>query len=243
MTRLTSPPLERRSARERLLQAADELFYEGGIHTVGIDRVIERAGVAKMTATVYSPVAGVVTQKSVVEGASLEPGATPYEITDLSTVWVLADVYESDLARVHLGAKATLTLAAYPGRSFDGKVTFISPMLDPKTRTAAARIEFKNPNGELKPELFGEVVISSPTRQALQIPTDAVVPTGTDNVVFLSLGDGKFQPRTVRLGARDGELVEVTSGLVAGDAVVTRANFLIDSESRLRASLAAMRGN
>ena len=166
----------------------------------------------------------------------------PYEITDLSTVWVLADVYESELARVKIGMAATLTLQAFPNRTFSGKVVFIDPVLDKETRTAKVRIAFPNPKGELRPEMFGEVVLKSGQRQGLRVPADAIVRSGTKNVVFVAVGDGKFQPREVQLGAGDDELVEVVRGIEQGEQVVTRANFLVDSESRLRASLAAMGG-
>ena len=203
---------------------------------------LERTGSAKKSITIYSPISGVVTLKTVVEGMTVEPGAMPYEITDLSTVWVLADVYESELRHVHVGDHGSLQLEAYPGRTFDGRVVFIDPTLDARTRTAKARLEFKNPTGELRPELFGNVTLEAVRREGLRIPVDAVVPTGAESVVFVAVGDGKFQPRAVQLGASDGSQVEVLSGLTEGEAVVTRANFLIDSESRLRASLATMSG-
>jgi len=164
----------------------------------------------------------------------------PYEITNLSQLWVLADAYESDLFRIKLGMTATLTLQAVPDRTFKGKVIFVDPLLDPKTRTAKVRLAFANPTGELKPEMFGEVTLHASPRQGLRIPGDAVIDSGTRKVVFVSLGDGKFQPREVRIGASNGDRLEVVSGLEAGDQVVTRANFLIDSESRLKASLASM---
>jgi membrane fusion protein, copper/silver efflux system len=203
---------------------------------------LERTGKPKKTLTIYSPIAGVVNQKTIVEGMTVEAGGMPYEIVDLSLVWVLADVYESELARVHVGDRGTLQLEAYPGRTFEGKVVFIDPTLDPRTRTAKARLEFQNPTGELKPELFGNVRLRGVQRDGLRIPVDAVVPTGAESVVFVALGDGKFQPRAVLLGQGDGEQVEVLAGLAEGDSVVTRANFLVDSESRLKASLAAMSG-
>ena len=121
-------------------------------------------------------------------------------------------------------------------------MAFIDPVLDPKTRTVKVRLEFPNPTGELKPEMFGEVVLQGEARKGLRIPADAVIDSGTKNVVFVALGDGKFQPREVQLGDSDGDHVEVARGSAAGEQVVTRANFLIDSESRLRASLAAMAG-
>jgi Cu(I)/Ag(I) efflux system membrane fusion protein len=190
----------------------------------------------------YSPMTGVVTKKDIVMGHRLNEGDMPYEITDLSKVWVLADAYESDLARIRLGMPATLSLQAFPGSLFVGKVIFVDPVLDPKTRTAKVRLEFANPRGELKPEMFGEVTLQAPEREGLRIPADAVIDSGTRKVVFVAVGDGKFQPREVKVAAASGEGVEVLSGLEAGERVVTRANFLVDSESRLRASLAAMGG-
>jgi Cu(I)/Ag(I) efflux system membrane fusion protein len=192
------------------------------------------------TLTFVSPISGVVTAKNVVEGSKIAAGDTPYEITDLGVVWVMADAYESDLAHVKLGMPATLTLQAYPNRVFKGRVAFIDPLLDPKTRTAKVHVHFPNPSGELKPEMYGEVVLRGAEREGLTIQLDAVIHTGTKRVVFLDLGDGKFQPREVQLGDASGDHVEVENGLEEGQKVVTRANFLVDSESRLRASLAAI---
>jgi membrane fusion protein, copper/silver efflux system len=203
---------------------------------------IERTRQPAKTLTVLSPISGVVTAKNVVEGTRLNPGDSPYEITDLEVVWVMADAYESDLAQVRLGMPASLTLPAYPNRTFTGTVDFVDPLLDPRTRTTKVHLHFANPTGELMPEMFGEVVLEGTGRQGLRIPADAVVRSGTTDVVFLSLGDGRFEPREVRLGARNGDLVEVVNGLEAGQEVVTRANFLVDSESQLRASLAAIGG-
>jgi Cu(I)/Ag(I) efflux system membrane fusion protein len=184
----------------------------------------------------------VVAKKEVVPGMRLEAGAMPYEIWDLSSVWVLADVYEAELQHVKVGAPVTLTLKAFPDREVQGRVAFIDPFLDPKTRTAKVRIAFANPDGLLKPEMFGEVVLGTPPRKALRIPADAVIDSGTRSVVFVALGDGKFQPRVVRLGASDGDQVEILDGLEAGEQIVTRANFLVDSESRLKSSLQALGG-
>jgi Cu(I)/Ag(I) efflux system membrane fusion protein len=203
---------------------------------------IEQTGQAERTIAVLSPASGVVVKKEVVPGMRLEAGAMPYELWDLATVWVLADVYETDLQHVKVGAPATLTFKALPGREYQGRIAFVDPVLDPRTRTAKVRISLANPRAALKPEMFGEVVLRSAPRQALRIPADAVIDSGTRSVVFVALGDGKFQPRVVRLGAGDGEFVEVQDGLAAGDRIVTRANFLVDSESRLKASLQALGG-
>ncbi len=203
---------------------------------------LERTRQAERTLVIRSPADGVVVKKDVVPGMKVEAGGMPYEIWDLSTVWMLADVYEIELSHVKVGAPATLTLTAVPGKLYQGRVAFVDPFLDPKTRTAKVRIAFANPRGDLKPEMFGEVVLKSPPRQALRIPSDAVIDSGTRHVIFVALGDGKFQPREVRIGADDGSEAEVVEGLAAGEKVVTRANFLIDSESRLKASLQALGG-
>jgi membrane fusion protein, copper/silver efflux system len=201
---------------------------------------IEKTGQVTKSLVMRSPLSGVVTKKDVVDGMQLAAGAMPYEIVDLSSVWVLADVYESDLRKVQVGNPATLTLKAYPLRKFAGRVAFIDPMLDPQTRTVKVRLSFPNPDGQLKPEMFGEVVLQSQVREGLRIPADAVINSGTRNIAFVALGEGKFQPREVTLGESDGQFIELVDGLVAGDQVVTRANFLVDSESQLRASLASM---
>ncbi len=227
------------AAGEELVQSSRRRLKLWDVSDADI-AALEKTGEPGRTLTVHSPIAGVVTQKSVVEGASLAPGDMPYEIVDLSTVWVLADVYETELRRVREGMPAELTLQALPNRVFAGKVIFIDPLLDAQTRTAKVRLEFKNPAGELRPGLFGEVVLKTPEREGLRVPVDAAIPTGTKSVVFVSLGEGKFAPREVELGVRDVDLVEVISGLSEGEEVVTRANFLVDSESRLKAALQAM---
>lgn len=199
---------------------------------------LESTGQSQKTMTLFSPVAGVVTRKDVVEGMKLDAGAMPYEIVDLSSVWVLADVYENELRFVTEKMEATLKLTAYPNREFKGKVMFVDPLMDAASRTVKVRLTFPNPKGELRPEMFGEVVLLGAPHDALRIPLDAVIDSGTEKVVFVAIGEGKFEPRRVTLGQSDGAQVEVVSGLARGETVVIRANFLIDSESRLRASLA-----
>jgi Cu(I)/Ag(I) efflux system membrane fusion protein len=204
-----------------------------------VDKLTE-AGRPSKTLTIYSPVAGVVTKKEVVEGMKLDAGAMPYEIVDLSRVWVLVDVYESELRFIEEGMSATLTLSAFPNREFEGKVVFLEPLLDPQTRTVKARLTFANPGGELRPEMCGEVVLRGSPQRGLQVPLDAVIDSGTKKLVFVALGEGKFEPRAVEVGQSDGAHVVIKSGLRAGERVVVRANFLVDSESRLRASLSAI---
>ena len=228
-------------AGDDLVEAARERLRLWDVPEAEVER-LERTGKPVKNLTMYAPMSGVVTKKDIVMGHRLNEGDMPYEITDLSRVWVLADAYETDLGRVRMGMPATLSLQAFPDQTFKGRVIFVDPMLDPKTRTAKVRLEFPNPRAELKPEMFGEVTLRTAARDGLRIPADALIDSGTKKVVFVALGEGKFQPREVEVGPVTGDQVEVLSGLDEGEKVVTRANFLVDSESRLRASLATMGG-
>jgi Cu(I)/Ag(I) efflux system membrane fusion protein len=201
---------------------------------------LEREGTAARVVTFVSPISGVVTKKDLVEGARVEAGAMPFEVVDLTSVWVVADVYETDLRFVEPGMTASLSLRAFPGKTWEGGVSFIEPVLDPKSRTVRVRSSFPNPKGELKPELFGEVTLSRPAREVLRVPADAVVLNGERPLVFVARGGGRFEPRVVSLGEAGREFSEVLDGVAAGELVVTRANFLVDSESSLRASLARL---
>lgn len=201
---------------------------------------LEQTGEVQKDVTLRSPISGVVTAKTVVEGARLAPGDTPLEITDLGRLWALADIYETELARVKVGQAADLALQAVPGHTFQARVAFIDPVLDPKTRTAKVRLVVANPRGELKPDMFGDAVIHAGQRKGLTVPLDAVLDSGTRKVVFVALGDGRFAPREVETGPSAGDRVEIRKGLAAGESVVTGAAFLVDSESSLRAALAQM---
>lgn len=227
------------SSGSDLLEAAKRRLQLWDVPQEAIDR-LEQTGEVLRALTLRSPISGIVTVKNVVEGARITPADVPFEITDLSRVWVLADLYESEIPRVKVGQSAALTMSAFPGVGFPGRVAFVDPVLDPKTRTAKARIEFPNPKGDLKPEMFGEVVLKGQGRRGMVIPLDAVLDAGSSKVAFVSLGDGKFEPREVTTGRSLGEKVEILSGLKAGEEVIVRANFLVDSESRLKAALAHM---
>jgi Cu(I)/Ag(I) efflux system membrane fusion protein len=165
---------------------------------------------------------------------------TLFDILDLSEVWVLADVYEYELPRLSLGERATMTLSYWPGRSWEGTVTYIYPAVDEKTRTIKVRAEVGNPKGELKPEMFADVTIHASPRTVLQVPDDAILESGTRNVVFVSQGEGKLVPREITVGDHGSGVVEIRGGLKEGDVVVRGANFLVDSESRLKAAISAM---
>jgi Cu(I)/Ag(I) efflux system membrane fusion protein len=199
---------------------------------------IEQGGKVRRTLTLRSPIAGVVTTKNVVEGIRVSPADTTFEITDLSRIWGIADIYEAELPRVKVGMAADLSLGSFPGRTFHGRVAFVDPQVDPKSRTVKVRVELPNPKGELKPEMYGEMALQSQAHKGLAVPVDAVLDAGVRKVVFVALGDGRFAPREVQTGANQGESVEIVSGLKKGESVVTRANFLVDSESRLKAALA-----
>ncbi len=199
---------------------------------------LEKTGEVQKALLLRSPISGVVTVKNVMEGARITPADILFEITDLSHVWVLVDVYEAELGRVKVGMPVELTIQSAAGTTFKGRVAFVDPIMDPKTRTAKARVEFANPKGELKPEMFGDVVLKGQGRKGILVPLDAVLDAGTTKVAFVALGDGKFEPREITTGATVGEKVEIRSGLKAGEDVVVRANFLVDSESRLKAALA-----
>jgi Cu(I)/Ag(I) efflux system membrane fusion protein len=203
-------------------------------------RQLERTGAARKSITIYSPANGYVLNKLAVEGARVTPGEPLFEIANLDHVWIQADVYESELQFIRLGAPATTTLSYIPGRTWTGRVTFIAPTVDPLTRTVKVRSEFDNADGALKPEMFGEVTIQQPARDVVVVPDSAVLQTGTRSVVFVVNDDGSFEPREVSVGTKTEQVYEVRSGLAAGEKVVTQANFLIDSESRLKAALAQM---
>ncbi len=198
---------------------------------------VAKTGKPVRTVAVTSPAAGYVVRKSVVQGQYIQPGTELFEIADLSKVWVLADVYEQDAARVAVGRAATVLVGAYGGEQFPGRIRFISPTVDATTRTLRVRIELDNAAQKLKPGMFADVRLEAPAGQAVMIPAEALVDTGDYQYVFLAKEAGRFEPRRVRAGARSAGRVQILEGLSAGDEVVTTANFLIDSESRLQAAV------
>jgi RND family efflux transporter MFP subunit len=184
-----------------------------------------------------APVSGFVVEKMAVKGLHVMPGQSLYKVSDISVVWVEADVYESELAAVKVGDAATVTVDAYPGEPFTGRVIYIYPYLDLKTRTNKVRLQLTNRGGRLKPGMYANVELRSRGRSGLVVPTDAVLDSGTEQVVFIAQGDGRFQPQKVRIGRRLGDSTEILDGLKEGEQVATGATFLLDSESQLRASL------
>jgi len=169
----------------------------------------------------------------------VQPGMKLYSLADLSTIWVQAQVFQSDLGRVKVGSPAEITVDSYPGRVFRGRVSFIWPQLDQTTRTAKVRLEIQNPDLTLSLGMFVNVRLDLPLGRQLVIPSSGLFQTGTRQIAFVDKGDGHFEPREIEAGTRAGDDVVVSKGLKAGEHIVTSANFLIDSESQLQAALGA----
>jgi len=188
--------------------------------------------------TFHSPATGIVLEKNAVQGARFMAGQTIYRIADLSSVWVMADIFEQDLARVRVGQTATVIVDAFPGRSFAAKVDYLYPTLNAATRSTPLRLELDNRDGLLRPGMFAHVELDSGASAArVTVPISAVIDDGARQVVLIALDEGRFKPQPVKLGARGRDHVEVLEGVNEGDRVVVSANFLIDSESQLRAAL------
>jgi RND family efflux transporter MFP subunit len=201
-------------------------------------RSLARSGEAKRTMTFRSPVSGIVTEKKAVQGMRFMPGEMLYQVTDLSSVWVLADVFEQDIGLLKTRAKAKVTINAYPGKEFEGMVTYVYPTLQSETRTVQVRLELPNPGNLLKPGMFADVQLAVDSRaSAVTVPVSAVIDSGTRRIVLVQAKEGRFEPREVRLGARSNDYVEILEGVKDGEDVVVAANFLIDAESNLKAAV------
>ncbi|AVR89320.1 Co efflux system membrane fusion protein [Thauera aromatica K172] len=201
-------------------------------------RNLEVAGQASARQVFHAPVSGVVLEKEAIQGGRFMPGEALFRIADLSKVWIIADVYEQDLARVQRGQSAQVTLEAYPGRSFAARVDYLYPTLDAATRSTRVRLELDNPEGLLRPGMFAQVALAAgDATPKLTVPGSAIIDDGERRVVLLALDEGRFKPQPVKLGQRGRDAVEVLEGVAAGDRVVVSANFLIDSESQLKAAL------
>ena len=200
-----------------------------------IQRLLE-TGEVKRTLTLYAPASGVITRLGVRSGMEVTPNSNLYTIADLSRVWVVADVYEYELPWLEVGQQAEVEISYLPGARMVGKLTYIAPFLDPKTRTAEVRLELDNADGKLKPEMFGNAVIAgTPIENVIAVPSNAVIRSGTRTLVVVARGSGRFEPRQIALGLDTGEgWLEVREGLEAGERIVVSSQFLIDSESNLQ---------
>lgn len=227
---------------QRLVEATRRRLANWDISEAQIEH-LEASGQAEKTLTLFAPASGTVTMKDVVEGEQIVPGKTLMELSDLSRVWLMVDVYEQDLAWVGVGTNAHVALPYDAGRTITGTVDYVYDTLDPATRTVKARVTLDNPGLLFKPGMYATVTLQGGVMPALPvIPEEALIRTGTGAIVVLAMGDGRFRPVEVVSGSSSGGLVQILSGLVGGERVVTSAQFLIDSESRLKSAVDAMGG-
>jgi RND family efflux transporter MFP subunit len=236
-----SPVKEMADGARRLADAARRRLAYFDISAAQID-ALERTGQVKKNLTLSSPATGIVTKRMATQGMYVKAGMPLLEVADLSTVWVDADIYQYELPWIKVGQPVTMTLDYMPGETFPGKIDYIYPYLKEATRTAMVRLRFPNPGLKLKPEMFAQVKIESPViHNAVVVPADAVIDTGLKQNVFIALGQGRFEPREVKLGVlgNDG-MREVLAGLKGGEDVVTSAQFMLDSESRFREAVQMM---
>jgi Cu(I)/Ag(I) efflux system membrane fusion protein len=197
-------------------------------------RKIEETGSPLRTLAIFSPVSGYVVQKLAVQGMKVQPGEKLFDLVDTSTVWVVSDIYEQELALVRTGQKAEITLDSMPGKVFVAAIEYVSPILAGETRTAKIRFSLDNPGGALKPQMFAKVALKVDLGSRLVVPEDALINTGARQLVYVDKGDGYFEPREVGVGVKAEGMAEILSGLQAGEKVASAATFLIDSEARLK---------
>ena len=200
---------------------------------------LERTGTVRKTLVLHSPFDGVVVQKAAFDGTKVMPGMELFRIADLSRVWVQGDIYEYELPWLTVGVPAAVTLDYMPGKTYRGRVTYVYPYLEGKTRTATIRVELANPGGVLKPDMYAHIELRPRVgKRTVLVPSEAVIRSGIRNVVFVAKGEGRFEPREVQLGLEGEEgVVQVLSGLAGGDNVVVSSQFLLDSESSLKEAL------
>ncbi len=229
------------NAQELLAAARRRLSY----WDIPADEIarIESTGQTQRTLVLRSPADGVVTEKNVVQGTRIMPGMDLFKIADLSTVWLQGEVFEKDLSLVHVGQSAKVTLDAYPGQVFLGRVAFIAPSVDLESRTGTVRVALGNPGNRLKPGMYASIQIDVPARApALVVPRTAVLSTGERNIVFVRHDDGMLMPHEVKLGLAVGDTVQILGGIPQGATVVSSAGFLVDAESNLGAAMQSMPG-
>ena len=226
---------------KQLIRATRRRLLLMGIRPAQIE-ALEKRGKVRDTMALYTPINGIVINKKVVAGMRVTPGKELYELADLSNVWIIGSIYEYELPFVMVGQEADISLSYEPGVTYKGRISFIYPYLSADSRTVQVRIDFKNPGLELKPSMYVNVYIKSRlSKDVLQVPSNAVIRTGTKNFVIAALGGGRFLPTTVELGPEGEGMVEIKSGLHEGERIVTSGQFLIDSESNLREAFARMK--
>ena len=234
-----SPFKEAAAGAESLYESARRRLELWDITDAQI-KELERTGKPAKALPLYAPAGGFVLARNAYPKQRVMPDTELYTIADLSTIWVIADVYEYEAPEVMLGQRADVTLSYFPGRTFTGKITYIYPQVDATTRTLKVRVEIANPNTLLKPDMFANVELKIDYGKRLVVPQEAVLDSGSEQLVYIALDGGYFQPRKVQLGPKVDNRYVVLSGLKAGERIVTSGNFLVDSESRLKSAAGGM---
>ena len=218
---------------EAIIEAAKQRLRLWDINDAQIKK-IEEAGKPIRTLTIYSPASGYVVQKTALQGMRVMSGEKLFDIADLSTVWIVSDIYEYEVHLIKTGQTAKISLSYFPGREFSSTIDYIYPSLAGETRTAKVRFTIANPGGQLKPQMFTNVEVKINLGNKLAIPESAVIDTGIRQIVYVDKGEGYFEPREVMLGLKAEGMVEVLKGIKAGEKVASSGNFLIDSEAQLK---------
>jgi RND family efflux transporter MFP subunit len=226
------------SGASSLFSAAKERLLQWEVSPAEVEK-LDQSGKAITDLTVNSPVSGYITQKNALPNMYVQPETMLYTIADLSDVWVFAQVFQSDAAKVKPGDPAAVTVDAYPGRVFNGRVDYILPQLDMNTRTLPVRLVFANPSLKLRPGMYVNVRAKLPMGRQLVVPASAAFHSGTKNLLFVYKGEGSIEPREVELGPQVGDELVITKGIRGQEQIVTSANFLIDSEAQLQAAAGA----
>ena len=224
---------------ESLVQSARRRLQLWDI-SEGQIKELEKRGTPSRTMTLYAPAGGFVMTRNAFPKQRVMPETELYTLADLSNIWIIADIYEFEAADIRLGQPATVTVSSYPGRAFNGKITYIYPQVDNTTRTLKVRIELANKNFALKADMLADVVLQINYGNKLVVPQEAVMDSGSEQLVYVSLDDGYFEPRKIQIGAKVDDKYIVLGGLRAGERIVTSGNFLIDSESKLKSASGGM---
>jgi membrane fusion protein, copper/silver efflux system len=226
---------------ESLLRATRRRLELWDLSEAQIDQVLTTGQPIK-NVTLYSPITGYVTERKAFPQLKIMPDTDLYTIVDLSRVWIMADLFEYEAPNIHIGEAATVTLEAIPGRTFKARIDFVQPQVDPMTRTLKIRLDMDNPGLLLKPDMYADVEFRMNTPSMLTVPSDAVLDAGERKTVFVDRGNGYFEPRQVKTGERNGDRIQILSGLTENERVVISGNFLIDSESQMKAAAGGMGG-
>jgi Cu(I)/Ag(I) efflux system membrane fusion protein len=235
----SSPFTEVAQGSQSLLRSTRERLKLWDISDEQIKK-LDESGEVSRTLTFFSPISGFVTDRKAFPQTSVTPDTELYTVSDYSSVWVNADIFEYEVPFVKVGQTTAMQLSYYPGKTWNGRVSFIYPTVDPMTRTVKVRMEFPNPDFQLKPQMFADVKLKINYGNQIVVPQEAVLDSGKEQTVFVAHEGGYFEPRRITTGAKVDGKVAVLSGLKAGETVVTSGNFLVDSESRLKSATGSM---